>query len=78
VTRALQRFAFSLQKEVLEAGQQGISLLRATAISGVCTLLVFMEAAPSNSPPELAPSLRRVEVLASRLGHTSPKQYTAP
>jgi tetratricopeptide (TPR) repeat protein len=76
VTRALQRFVFSLQKEVLEAGQQGIRLLRAEGdLWEVCTLLAFMEgAAIELGRLELAAQLGdELEVLASRLGHSFAK-----
>ena len=77
VTRALQRFAFSFQKEVLEAGQQGIRLLRADGdLWEVCTLLTFMEAAAIElGRLELAAQLGDdLEVLASRLGHSFAKE----
>jgi DNA-binding SARP family transcriptional activator len=72
VTRALHRFAFSLQREVLTAGQPGVRMLRAGGeLWEVCTLLAFMEAAAIDlGRLELAAEFGdEVEELASRLGH---------
>jgi hypothetical protein len=69
----MHRFAFSLQKEVLDAGQEGTRLLRAQGdLWDVCTLLGFMEAAALELGHfALADDLgEEVESLATRLGHT--------
>ena len=73
VTRALHRFAFSLQEEVLATGQEGTRLLRAEGdLWEVCTLLAFMEvAALELGRVRLAATLgEELEALATRLGHT--------
>jgi DNA-binding SARP family transcriptional activator/class 3 adenylate cyclase len=73
VNRALHRFAFGLQREVLEAGQEGTRLLRAEGdLWEVATLLAFMElAAVELGRMRLASELgEEVERLATRLGHS--------
>jgi tetratricopeptide (TPR) repeat protein len=73
VSRALHRFAFSLHREVLEAGQEGTRLLRAGGdLWEVSTLLGFMEvAAVELGRMRLAAELgEEVEGLARRLGHS--------
>jgi DNA-binding SARP family transcriptional activator/class 3 adenylate cyclase/tetratricopeptide (TPR) repeat protein len=73
VNRALHRGAFSLNREVLEAGQEGIRLLRAEGdLWEVATLLAFMEvAAVELGRMRLAAELgEEVETLATRLGHS--------
>jgi tetratricopeptide (TPR) repeat protein len=71
VNRALHRFAFSLHREVLEAGQEGTRLLRAEGdLWVVATLLAFMElAAVELGRMRFAAELgEEVERLATRLG----------
>lgn len=73
VSRALHRFAFSLHRDVLEAGQEGIRLLRAQEdLWEVATLLGSMEiAALELGRIGLATELgQEVEALATRLGHS--------
>ncbi|HEY0397453.1 MAG TPA: hypothetical protein VGF00_03655, partial [Acidimicrobiia bacterium] len=72
VSRALHRFAFSLHREVVEAGQEGSRLLRAEGdLWEVSTLLGFMEVAAAElGRMGLAAELgEEVEGLATRLGH---------
>lgn len=73
LNRALHRFAFGLQREVLEAGQEGTRLLRAEGdLWEVATLLGFMEcAAVELGQMGLAAEFGgEAHVLATRLGHT--------
>ena len=73
VNRALHRFAFSFQEEVLTTGQEGTRLLRAEGdLWEVCTLLAFMEAAALElGRIRLAATLGdELEGLAPRIGHT--------
>jgi class 3 adenylate cyclase/DNA-binding SARP family transcriptional activator len=73
VGRALHRFAFSLHREVVEAGQEGSRLLRAERdLWEVSTLLGFMEVAAAElGRMGLAAELgEEVEGLATRLGHS--------
>src|SRR4029077_11702335 len=75
VNRALHRFAFSLHREVLEAGREGIGLLRAERnLWDVATLLGFMEvAALELGQIRLATELgEEADRLGTRLGHTVP------
>jgi len=73
VTRALHRFAFSLRREVLEAGQEGTRLLRVEGdLWEVTTLLSFMQvAAIELGQMRLAAEIDEdLSPLATRLGHT--------
>jgi tetratricopeptide (TPR) repeat protein len=72
VNRALHCAGFGLQREVLEAGQEGTRLLRAEGdLWEVATLLPFMEAAALElGRSRLAAELgEEAERLATRLGH---------
>jgi DNA-binding SARP family transcriptional activator/class 3 adenylate cyclase len=72
VSRALHSAGFGLQREVLEAGQEGTRLLRAEGdLWEVATLLPFMEAAALElGRGRLAAELgEEAERLATRLGH---------
>ena len=72
VTRSLHRMAFSLHREVLDSGQEGIRLMKAQGdLWEVCTVLAMMEiAALELGRTRLAAELSDELVpLASRLGH---------
>jgi DNA-binding SARP family transcriptional activator len=73
VTRSLHRMAFSLHREVLDAGLEGTRLLKAHGdVWEACTALAMMEyAALELGRMQLAAELgEEVVTLASRLGHT--------
>ena len=73
VTKALHRFAYALHQESLEAGQEGIRLLRAQGdVWEVCTVLAMNEmAAMELGRTSLADEIgEELAPLASRLGHT--------
>jgi DNA-binding SARP family transcriptional activator len=73
LNRALHRWPFSLFQELLEAGQEGIRLLRAEGdLWDLASLLGFMElAAGELGRMRLGTELGdEVEPLATRLGHT--------
>ncbi|HKY74681.1 MAG TPA: BTAD domain-containing putative transcriptional regulator, partial [Acidimicrobiia bacterium] len=73
VTRALHRMAFTMHREVIDAGQEGSRLLRAHGdLWEVCTVLGMMElAAVELGRTRLADEIgEELEPLASRLGHT--------
>jgi tetratricopeptide (TPR) repeat protein len=73
VNRALHRFAFSLHRELLEAGQEGARLLRAEGdLWEVSTLLCSMEvAAVELGRMGLAAEIgEEGQALATRLGHS--------
>ncbi len=72
LSRALHAFAFGLQPEVLEAGQEGARLLRAEGdLWEMVTLLAFMECSATElGRMRLAAELgQEVEAQATRLGH---------
>ena len=75
LSRALHAFAFGLQPEVLEAGQEGARLLRAEGdLWEMVTLLAFMECSATElGRMRLAAELgQEVEAQATRLGHPLP------
>ena len=73
VNKALHRIAFSLHREVLDAGREGIRLLQAEGdLWEVATLLAFMEVAALELG-EIALSVElgeRAETLGTRIGHS--------